>query len=70
MANDPEYFLNSGLTWFSHVTPEAFEASLEGFPLTSRHSVEWLTGTIRRIYFSTVSEGFEDYPGTAHVRAS
>lgn len=69
MAKDPEFYLNNKLSWFAHITPEAVCASLQGFPLQSCYSDRWLAGSIRRVFVATVSDAFEDYPGTVHVRA-
>jgi hypothetical protein len=69
MANDPELYLDSKLSWVAHITPEAVRARLDGFPLQARYSDKWLAGSIRRVYFCTVGDDFEDYPGTTHVRA-
>lgn len=69
MIDDPEYFLKNELSWLVHITPTSVESALQGFPLEARHSYRWLAGNIRSVYFATVSDTFERYPGTVHVRA-
>ena len=68
MQRDADYWLEHPLEWFAHITPEAIEDALCGFSLDTRMSNRWLAGHIRRVYFSTVSDGVENYPGQAKIR--
>lgn len=69
LSENPEVFLEHDFEIFSHITPEAVRACLEGFALKSRHTDRWLAGSVRDVYYCTISDTFEHYPGTVHVRA-
>jgi hypothetical protein len=68
MAYDPERYFNNDLSGVAHLTEEAVQRALDEFPLQSQQSYRWLTGSIRRAFLVTVSDKFEDYPGTVHVK--
>lgn len=68
MPGDPEFWLDNGLDWFAHITPDAVDNALIGFPLDTAKSSRWMAGHVRRVYFSTVADGVEEYPGKAKIR--
>ena len=68
MSDHPELWLNSNLGSFAHITPEAVEHALDGFPLESCKSSRWMAGHLRGVHFSAVGDGVDEYPGEAQIR--
>lgn len=68
--DESDFWLENGLAWFRHITPQAVEAALEGFELETDKDYRTLTAEVRRAFFRTVGteNDIDEHPGQLAVK--
>lgn len=69
-GDDADFWHYNQLGWVQHITPESVESALRDFEITTEVNNRWLSGQIRKAFFSSVGteEEIDEYPGKLAVR--